>query len=486
MRFIKITLKEGIFQKTVEFSRGSNIIYSKKNAVGKTTFLRAIYYALGYSIPSTKGIKFDNMEFWLIVESKGKQYKLYRHNSYMSIDDENGQIEYSLPTDLHDIQNRLTGCDNKNILDNMIGASYVDQEKGWTLLNRGKVIGNISFNIEALVRGLGKIDCDEELRQLDAVKHQQKKYEYMYSVAKYQDTIHEVGEDIIFDAPEEIINRRLEVLRSESESVLDELKQIKNILRKNKVFVEYISNMKLSVCSSTGEEIPVTRDTLVDFIDNNELLTTRREILIAELGDINRQIALIEKKREKEERLFNVQSAIAIFDSDIKKINIDMISTQRIIDHLKRERLKLANRIRYMTKKDNDVVWKLHKCISAYAKELDVSEKYVAPNKDYIFTNDLKSLSGTILHKIVFSFKLAYIKLIKEEYGIVLPIVLDSPSGREVKHTALESMLKIIQRDFLDHQLIVASIHDYDLKEKKIIEFKERLFSTTELLKIND
>ena len=86
----------------------------------------------------------------------------------------------------------------------------------------------------------------------------------------------------------------------------------------------------------------------------------------------------------------------------------------------------------------------------------------------------------------MFSFKLAYIKLIKEEYGIVLPIVLDSPSGREVKHTAVESMLKIIQRDFLDHQLIVASIHDYDLKEKKIIELKERLFSTTELLKIND
>ena len=404
----------------------------------------------------------------------------------MSIDDENGQIEYSLPIDLHEVQNILTGCDNKNILDNMIGASYVDQEKGWTLLNRGKVIGNIAFNIEALVRGLGKIDCDEELRQLDAVKHQQKKYEYMYSVAKYQDTIHEVGEDIIFDAPEEIINRRLEVLRSESESVSDELKQIKNILRKNKVFVEYISNMKLSVCSSTGEEIPVTRDTLVDFIDNNELLTTRREILVAELGDINKQIALIEKKMEEEERLFNVQSAIAIFDSDIKKINIDTISTQRIIDHLKRERLKLTNRIRYMTKKDNDVVWKLHKCISAYAKELDVSEKYVALNKDYIFTNDLKSLSGTILHKIVFSFKLAYIKLIKEEYEIVLPIVLDSPSGREVKHAEVESMLKIIQRDFSDHQLIVASIHDYDLKEKKIIEFKERLFSTTELLKIDD
>ena len=128
----------------------------------------------------------------------------------------------------------------------------------------------------------------------------------------------------------------------------------------------------------------------------------------------------------------------------------------------------------------------LHNCISAYAKELDASETYVSPNKDYIFTNDLKSLSGTILHKIVFSFKLAYIKLIREKTGIVLPIVLDSPTGREVEHSTVESMLKIIQRDFPDHQLVVASIHDYDLKDKKIIEFKDRLFGSSDLMKVGE
>ena len=67
MRFIEFTLKEGFCQKTVEFSGIANIIYSQKNSAGKTTFLRAIFYALGYPIPSTKGIKFDDMEFWLIV-----------------------------------------------------------------------------------------------------------------------------------------------------------------------------------------------------------------------------------------------------------------------------------------------------------------------------------------------------------------------------------------------------------------------------------
>lgn len=485
MKLIEFTLKEGFIQKTVQFSEIANIIYSKKNTVGKTTFLRAIFYALGYPVPSTKGIKFDGMEFWITVVNNEKQYKLYRHASYLSIDDGNSQVDYSLPTDWYEIFTILTGCDNRDILDNLLGAAYMDQEKGWTLLNRGKVIGNISFNIEALVRGLGGKECADELQQLEAVKRQLKKYEYMHSVAEYQEAIHEAGEDIDYDAPDEIVDRRIEVLRVEREPISDELKQIKSILRKNKMLAEYIADMKLAVQTPAGDVIPVTQETLVGFIDTNELLIARREMLAASLEEINRKIASLEKQKGKEERLFKVQTAIEAFDSDIKKISVDAIATQRIIDQLKRERQKLQERIRSMTKQDNGVVLELHKCISAYAQELDISETYVAPNKDYIFTNDLKSLSGTILHKIVFSFKLAYLKLIREKTGIILPIVLDSPTGREVEHSTVEKMLQIIQRDYPQHQLIVASIHDYDLRDKKIIEFKDKLFSSTDIMTVS-
>ena len=485
MKIIELVLKEGIFKKTVQFSEKVNLIYSKKNSVGKTTFLRAILYAFGYQVPSTKGIKFDRMEFWLTVDNNNKQYKLYRHNSYLSVDDGTNQMEYSLPADWYEIQTLLTECDNKDILDNLLGASYMDQEKGWTLLNRGKVIGNIPFNIEALVRGLGNKTCSDELLQLEAVKRQLKKYEYMHSVAEYQEKIHEVGEDIEYDAPNEVIDRQIEILRVEREPILDELKQIKSIFRKNKLLAEYIADMKLTVKTPTGDEIPVTQETLVGFSDNNELLSARREMLVVRLDELNRKIMSLERQKEKDERLFNVQTVIEAFDSDIKKISVNAIATQRIITQLKSERRKLQERIRAITKKDNAVVVDLHNCISAYAKELNISEKYVAPNKDYIFTNDLKSLTGTILHKIVVSFKLAYIKLIREKSGIVLPIVLDSPAGREVEINTVEKMLQIIQRDYPEHQLIIASIHDYDLNYKKTIEFKDRLFSATDIMNVD-
>ena len=251
------------------------------------------------------------------------------------------------------------------------------------------------------------------------------------------------------------------------------------------MLAEYIAEMKLSVQTPAGDEIPVTPETLVGFIDNTELLTARREMLAVHLDNINRKITALEKQRNKDEQLFKVQTAIEAFDSDIKKISVDAIATQRIIDQLKREKQKLQERIRSITKQDNDVISELHNSISFYASELDISETYVAPNKDYIFTNDLKSLSGTILHKIVFSFKLAYIKLIRKKTGLILPIVLDSPSGREVEHSTVDKMLKIIQRDYSDHQLIVASIYDYDLRDKRKIEFKNRLFDSTDIMSIS-
>lgn len=483
MKFLQITLKDGFFKKTVQFSLNTNEIYSQKNSVGKTTFLRAIFYALGYPIPSTKGIKFDDMEFWLSVENDNKLYKLYRHNSYLSVDDGGKHLDYSLPFDLYEIQTLLTGCNNKDVLNNLLGASYMDQEKGWTLLNRGKVIGNISFNVEELVRGLAERNCDQDILKLEAVKKSLEKYKYMLSVKEYQEKMYEAGYDIEYDAPEEVRDLRIDSLNIRKEQINGEFNQIKEILRKNNQFAEYITDFKLRVQGDDGKEIPVTRKTLVGFEDNVNFLIARRNLLAAELKEITSQIISLNNQKEKEDVLFKVQTTIEAFDSEIKKIYVDAISTKKIIDELEKERKELKERIRSITKHDNSVIIELLNCISTYAKELDVSDTYVIQSEDYIFTKDLQSLSGAILHKIVFSFKLAYIKAIRERTGIILPIVLDSPSGKEVKHETVENMLRIIQRDFSDHQLFVASIYEYDLQgDKKRIEFKNGLFELSDFI----
>lgn len=459
MKFLEITIKDGFFKKTVLFSDGINMIYSQNNSAGKTTFIRCILYALGYPIPSTKGLKFENMEFELILTNNEKMYKLQRRNMDMTVEVENEQLDYLLPTDFYEIMEKLTSCNNADIIDNMLGACYMDQEKGWTLLNRGKVIGNIAFNIEELVRGLAGKKCDDQLRELEAVKKQLKKYEYMYSVARYQTEINQEANNIVYDSSDEIIDKKIEILRLQKMPLEEELKQVKDILRKNKLLVDYINDLKLIVQSDSGEQIPVTYKNLLGFTDNMNFLSARRKLLSGDVEHINREINRLIEKKEKEIGLVKVQTIIEKFDSNISKIKIDQIATQNVIDNLKKKKKQLQDEIKNFTKMDNPVVPELHEYINKYAKELGIDETYISPNKDYIFTNDLKSLTGTILHKIVFSFKLAYIKMIKKKADIILPIILDSPSGREVKKETVDEMLEILQRDFSEHQIIIASMH---------------------------
>ena len=58
-----------------------------------------------------------------------------------------------------------------------------------------------------------------------------------------------------------------------------------------------------------------------------------------------------------------------------------------------------------------------------------------------------------------------------------MPIILDSPSGREVTKENVKSMIDILNRDFTDNQIIIASIFQYDIDNINVIEIKERLIN---------
>ena len=104
-----------------------------------------------------------------------------------------------------------------------------------------------------------------------------------------------------------------------------------------------------------------------------------------------------------------------------------------------------------------------------YATELGVrDEESIASS--YLFTSNLKELSGAVLHKTVFAFRLAYIIEIEKVLGIKLPIILDSPSGKEVDQENIQLMVNILKRDFADNQIIIASIFKYAFDEMNTIE----------------
>lgn len=478
MKFVSLTIKRGLFHDKFDFSKAVNIIYSEKNSVGKTTLLRFLMYALGYPIPNTRDINFANYELDLeILTEDNKICHVLRDNMRINFVDEDNLSSYSLPHDLNEVHSRVFSITNIEVLNNLLGTYYIDQEKGWTLLNRGKVIGNIPFSIESLVRGLSGRSSEKMSDRLEIVKRELQKYRHMFNVAQYQAEINALGENIAYNTPIDEIEKELDILFSERKPISDELDRLKNVIRKNTSFKNYISSMQLRVKSPGGEEIPVNEDTLVDFKEDFDYLSIKRKLVADQLSEIDRKIGTFKQKQEREAVLFDVQTRIQAFDSDISKIKVDAVATERMIRRLEHEKKTLEDTITQSIKQNNALIPELHFLIVAYANELGVDERYVKPYQDFIFTNDLKSLSGTIFHKIVFSFKLSYIRLIFNHTSVRLPIVLDSPSGREIEKMNVEDMMKILGRDFVEHQVIIASINKYNFQNMNIIELRERLLS---------
>ena len=221
---------------------------------------------------------------------------------------------------------------------------------------------------------------------------------------------------------------------------------------------------------------PVNRETLLDYQDVTEINQARRSMLIAQRNALKKQLAELTSQQEKQVRLFSLPTLDEELTKRLANIQgISAVEVDSILKKLKKERTDLTNILKNRTKNDNPWIYQAYEIICKYTQELNLSFDY----KIDIFTHNLKGKSGAVLHKMVFAYRLAYIKLLSEKIGYALPIFCDSPSGREVEKETIDIMLRILQRDFSEHQLIVASIYKYEdaLPNASIIEMDGTLFN---------
>ncbi|WDA43619.1 MULTISPECIES: AAA family ATPase [Fusobacterium] len=478
MIFKSIYLKEGLFKRRIDFSKEVNLIHSDKNSKGKTTLLRFMLYALGYNIPNTKKIKFNQCEVELIVENEKKEeIKLVRNNlPIIQIEKNKKKKVYVIPEQQDELQEMVFGIENKDIISNLLGVYYIDQEKGWTLLNRGIVIGSIHFNIEELIRGLSGINCTDLIEKETQLKRKISKYKQMLSIAEYQQILqNEKG--LVTNSYEDKIDSELDSLLIKQREIKEELRRIDKILSDNKHFKKFVIEMKLLVKTSSGEIVPVTENNIVGLNDAIELLVTKRKLTFARFVDVTSKIEKKQKKFDKEYeqlKFFELVNQLEIFDKRISSIPLNRIIIKQEITNLEKEVKDIREEISRITKNNNTIGSYIFEIIIKYATELKIGDKNsISPT--YLFTSNLKELSGAILHKTVFAFKLGYISAIKKKLNIKLPILLDSPTGKEVDQENIKLMMNILKRDFSDHQIIIASIFEYDFNNVNTIEIKNRL-----------
>lgn len=479
MKFISLQIKEGIYARKIEFTDGVNLIFSKKNSRGKTTALRILLYGLGYAIPNTKKMKFEKLDIKLEVEiGKNRRILLNRINkSLLEITLDNEKQTFILPNQQDDLHKLLFNTDNKDILNNLLGSYYLDQEKGWTLLNRGKAIGDIRFNIESLIRGLSDVDCEDLIKKEKKLNNELEKYKQMKKVSEYRDSILSKENSLVSDTREEEINSELEQLFITERELTNEIRRIDRTLSDNRRMGKYISEMKL-IINYKGEDICVSEENVVGLTDSIEFLKSKRRYISNQLKDIKNRILKIQKEKELEVEkeygqlsFFEVSTQIKEFDKQVLQIPLNTKAIKKQIYSITEEKKKIEEKIKKLTKESATYVSYISNKIEKYGKELGLEN--ITPG--YLFTDDLKVLSGAVLHKSVFVFRLAYILAIQRKLNIKLPIILDSPSGKEVDRENVSKMMEILKRDFSDNQIIIASIFEYDFDNVNKIEIFDRL-----------
>ena len=479
MIFQSIRIKEGFAERTFEFTNGVNLIFSKENSKGKTTLLRFMLYSLGYNIPNTRKIKFDRCEVvsQILVDTVGEMILSRYSNDFIEATVTGEKRTYILPDQLHDLHRIIFGTENADVLNNILGAIYADQEKGWTLLNRGTAIGSIRFNIEELIRGLSGCDCSDLIRREAQLSKELAKYRQMASVAKYREEIVAESGTLVTDSYSVESDAAIAQLLMQQKALQSELKRIDKNLSDNRRVRQYVADMKLTVRLPDGTVFPVTADSIVGLSDTIDFLITKRKIVSADLRSVMHQLANVQKEQETEaEQLafFQSESMIDIFDRRIASVPIDAGAIDKEIKRLEKVLKSVREEISRKTKSDTGVVMSLYENMVKYATELGVGNSESIASS-YLFTSNLKELSGAVLHKTVFAFRLAYIMEIEKHLGIKLPIILDSPSGKEVDQANIQLMVNILKRDFSDNQIIIASIFKYDFESLNVIEIQNRL-----------
>ena len=469
-----LTITEGKKTKTYQFSSQANLIHSDDNTVGKTTLLRLMLYALGYQIPNTKNMKFEKCITQVVLTSNGKTFHIKRENEYLLVDDETSTEYYILPTELNQFHAVVFGTDNNDVLNNLLGTFYMDQEKGWTLLNRGKVIGSIGFSIEKFILGLSERDYQKLQSELQLLEREVKKYQQMRDIAQYQREIYEEKGDIVHDTYDEILQRDLSVYMFDVEALRKELKQITDTIADNTSIRKFIEKMSLWVKSPEGTKIPVNEDTIIGLDDNNDFLISRKHLLTSQIAKLEQKIENLRNMIYYQSQRPTTETLIESFDKNLSQIAIDAKTVNSILDELIERQNEVRRQLTELAKNNNDILEQMYSDILSYGAELGLTQ-YMSSGIGFVFTRNLKELTGATLMKMVFAFKMSYIRAVDRVLNIKLPLILDSPSGKELDQYNIQKLMDIIDRDFSENQVIIASIYHYKLDNLTTIEMGRRV-----------
>lgn len=476
MKIIRFKISEGFNNCEDVFSQSSNLLFSHENAKGKTTYLRLLFYALGYNIPETQGIVFSKINCYIEIENKGILYKVARSKGALNVLVNDESIIYTLPTEHTQFLMLLFDVENIKLLNNILGIIYVDQDKGWTLLNRGLVIGSIRFNIEEFVAGLSDINIDSLLEKKKKYEFEIKKLKSLIEMNDVQNEMLKIEDKkIITDDYVKKVNLKISYQKGKIAEIKRKLKEATNVLNENISLFSFLEKMKIYVKSNSGENILVNRNTIANAEENIKYIEYQKTHYLYMLEQEKKVLTQLSNELneyyEKSNNLFGYslsQSDEMRIYNALSQIQIDLISVNNLLAEYSESLKNVKNQIINRLKANTEFMNRVYNYVYRYCDKLGIGDK-ISKKSEFIFTDKLKRYSGTILHKLVISFKIAMHKILEEKFGYDIPFILDSPTGREVKKETVKEIMNLIFEELPNTQLIIASIYDYFNTQKTFI-----------------
>lgn len=472
----RLIIEEGIDKSDDIFSKNSNLILSDVNSKGKSTFLRLIFYALGYQIPNMKGLDFNQLYTEIHITEKNMKYILKRSGDHLILKNNNSELNFLLPNEHNAMLSYIFQYENISVIKNLLGIIYIDQDKGWSLLNRGVVIGKIKFNIEELLLGLKNINCDKLFAEREKLIDEKKKYESLVEINELSEQAYKENGDIFISDFENKICSNIKLAKVKIKEIQEDIKSIESILKKEKDLFEFINQMNI-VVEKDGVTIPVTKDTIKWANESHDFLRARKSLLLVELNKEKYNIAKLNDQLTQyysNNSLLNKlsgESQEIVINRKLSEFYVDQDMLTSLINKNSKELKKINKTLKSIIKTNNIFITKIYEHVYEYANKLRISDKMVN-KEDFIFTSDLKTMSGAILQKMVFAFKLAFLKVIEEELNTKLFMVIDSPRSKELDDKNFKLLENLICEELKDNQFFVASI--YNFKVDNVIKISQK------------
>ena len=284
---IKITHKNEAF--FCEFTE-KNHIFNPKSIQGKTTLIRFIIYGLGFDVPITHGLDPTSYRITIDLDCNGSHFILNRRGRKIDLThDDQTSVHVVDPSNVS-LLSRITGCDNLGLLSNILGTFYIDQESGWMVFNRGKVISKQDYNIDRLIYSMSGLDetifskkriVDKEIQNNKDIINQ---FESQSGLDDYDEDDSHVSQEILN------LKQRLNVLEFDLKEHRRSKRIYESIKKQNDELIKLIDSLQLKIVH--GEEyIAVTRDNILSFNDSQDL---QKAMILQEdaiISDLSSQIS---------------------------------------------------------------------------------------------------------------------------------------------------------------------------------------------------